>query len=122
MSYKSYHSYSVKRFIANFNFPNPDWEKLPSGFPNLPINGLTKEEKYLLEGIKLAWIATAGGWKTSLKKSARTSFIVLICLISLISLINLALQNQSVLAQPVQAAALQINDVIESTMSAILKR
>ena len=48
----------TKQFIHNFNFTNPNWENLPSGFPNLNEKGLNKEETHLLEAIKLAWVVT----------------------------------------------------------------
>lgn len=47
-----------KQFIKDFNFSNPDWSNLPSGFPNIEIDGLTKEETHLLEAIKIAWLVS----------------------------------------------------------------
>jgi len=47
---------NTKHFIKNFNFPNPSWDNLPSGFPNISEEGLSKEETHLLEAIKMAWL------------------------------------------------------------------
>lgn len=115
-------TYQIKQFIADFNFPNPDWESLPVGFPYIPKEGLTKEEAYLLDGIKLAWTANAGGWKHSALKGARTGLVCLIGLISLIGLIGFITQpGGNELTRTVNAATVQVDDFIQSTMSAILK-
>ena len=129
----SYKSYKIKSFVKTFNFPSPDWENLPVDFPNLPTINLTKEEKCLLDAIKLAWLTeTAEGRKSLGKKVAKTSVFAGICLISLISLIGLIQQtltgSQSLLTRPVNAAtvsaALKTNleEIYESTMSAIFKK
>ena len=55
---KSAQSVSLVRFIRNFNFVNPNWDKLPRGFPYCDLNGLTKEEKCLFDAITTAWIAS----------------------------------------------------------------
>lgn len=47
---------NIKEFIKDYDFTNPTWENLPSGFPNLDQEGLTKEEVHLLEAIKMAWL------------------------------------------------------------------
>ena len=121
----SHKTYSVKRFIADFYFPNPDWEKLPLGFPDIPKTGLTREEGYLLDGIKLAYFATAGGWKKGLTvpKHGQALLIVLIGLISLISFISIITQpGGNEFTRTVNAATVQMDDLVQSTMSAILKR
>ena len=110
-SYMSYKSY-----INNFNFPDPDWEKLPDGFFSLSKKGLTKEEGHLFDAIKLAYFANEGGWK---KSAAR---IGLICLIGLIALISLISTDTEPLARTVSAATLRVDEVIQSTVSAILRR
>ena len=46
----------VKQFIFEFNFPNPDWNSLPDGFPFCNTGTLNKEEKGLYGGIVFAWI------------------------------------------------------------------
>lgn len=49
-------SNQIKEFIKGYNFSNPSWDNLPTGFPNISKAGLTKEEAHLLEAIKLAWL------------------------------------------------------------------
>src|SRR4030042_4635331 len=51
-------NYKLKRFIKGFYFPNPSWDNLPIGFPNCETHGLSKEEKYLFDAIKFAWITS----------------------------------------------------------------
>ncbi|KKQ84310.1 MAG: hypothetical protein UW51_C0009G0002 [Candidatus Amesbacteria bacterium GW2011_GWA1_44_24] len=116
-------SYKLSRFIANFNFANPDWDNLPNGFFYCKKDGLTKQEGHLLDAIVLAWYATQPeGRKFLSKKFTQTSSLLLISLISLIGLIRLISQNHSDFAKPVQAATTTVNQVIQSTMSAILKK
>jgi hypothetical protein len=123
----------MKRFIREFNFPQPDWSSLPAGFPNCDLSGLTKEEKCLLDAIKMAWLTGTKQGKRQLRnRLAKSCSLTLITLITLISLISLILSSpQSHFAKPVNAAtvsaalkqSVQINigDLIESTMSAIRK-
>lgn len=47
---------NLRQFIRSFNFPNPSWDNLPVGFPNISEEGLSKEEAHLLDAIKLAWL------------------------------------------------------------------
>ena len=53
MNHKSKH---IKHFIKSYDFTSPSWDNLPSGFPNISEEGLTKEETHLLDAIKLAWL------------------------------------------------------------------
>lgn len=116
-------TYTTKQFISEFNFAEPDWGSLPPNLPKIPKDGLTREESHLLDAIKLAYFATAGGWKKSAQKGARMGFAFIIGLISLIgSAILVTRSAGEQFAQPVQAATHTVNQVIESTMSAILKR
>ncbi len=117
MTYKTYTTYrKVKIFIKNFYFPNPSWEDLPVGFPNLPKVGLTHEEGLLLDAIKLAYVNEVGR-KTLIRH------ISLICLISLIGLLSLIfLSGQDKFTKPVSAATVKVDEVIQSTMSAILRK
>jgi len=47
---------TIKEFIKNYDFANPAWDNLPSGFPNINEEGLMNEEVHLLEAIKMAWL------------------------------------------------------------------
>jgi hypothetical protein len=49
-------SNNLKHFIKSYDFTNPSWDNLPSGFPNVGEDGLTKEEIHLLDAIKMAWL------------------------------------------------------------------
>jgi len=48
----------LKQYIREFDFGRPDWGGLPEGFPNAGRQGLTKEEKHLLEAIEMAWFVS----------------------------------------------------------------
>jgi hypothetical protein len=125
----------TKQFIAEFNFPNPDWNNLPLGFPNINKSDLNKEERHLLDAIILAWIATQGRGKMyALKKSIKASFVS-IAIIGLLVLGKNYIQSPewkftkqvsaataSATLKNVGTKAYEINSMLESTMSAILKR
>jgi hypothetical protein len=46
----------IINFVKNYNILEPDWSKLPPGFPNCDISELNNEEKIIWEIIVLAWI------------------------------------------------------------------
>lgn len=54
-------SSKVKKFIKNFSFENPNWEKLPEDFPFSDTSLLNKEEQGLYSGIVFAWIVYRAG-------------------------------------------------------------
>ena len=114
----------IKKFIRDFNFPNPNWENLPVGFLDLSKEGLTKEEGHLLDAIKLAWLTTQPeGRKTLYKNTIKSGLFVFISLMGLISLINHTfLSNEIEFSSTVQAATVKIDEVIQSTRSAILRK
>lgn len=122
MSYKSYRSYpsykSHKKFVNSFNFPNPDWGKLPHDFPNLSKKGLTREEGHLLDAIVLAWLTTTPEGKNYLARKLRIGLFGLFGLIGLISLITL----KGNFSKQAKAAGVILDEAIQSTMSAILKK
>ena len=116
----------IKQFINNFNFPDPDWSRLPPNFPNLPKDGLNKEETHLLGAIKLAYSVNEGGRNLLFRKTVKVAVIaVVISLISFISLISL--REPGKIARAVNAATISANlkqnfeGVVESTRSAIFK-
>lgn len=118
----TYKTYNIRKFISEFNFANPSWENLPPGFPVISKKGLTKEEGYLLDAIKFAYFTFEGGWRNSLKKSAKIGLISLIGIISLIGFITLIKPNSERLTKTVNAATIKIDEAIQSTMSAVLKK
>lgn len=124
-------SLKVRRFIAGFNFVEPNWDNLPGGFPNLDKTGLTKEEGHLLNGIKLAWLTSAGRsvfYRTLARRTVLGAAIITIALLgrSIITTTNNS-YAKSVNAATVSAtiknltkvSAEGLEDIIESTRSAI---
>ena len=49
-------SKELKQFVTEFDFPNPDWTDLPTGFPFCDTSCLNKEERGLYSAIISAWI------------------------------------------------------------------
>ncbi len=47
---------NIKHFINNFNFPNPNWNEFPKGFPFCDTSSLNKQESGLYSGIVFAWL------------------------------------------------------------------
>lgn len=115
-------SQTLKRFVNEFNFPNPDWSTLPKGFPNLEKDGLTKQEGHLMDGIKLAWIISGGGRQYFYKTAAKRAAVAVAIVFVLFAGKNLITSNQTytktVNATTVTAA---FEEIIESTRSAIFK-
>ena len=111
----SFRFVSLRAFIREFNFAEPSWENTPEEFPNCDTSGLSVSDRYLFDAIKIAYFVNEGGWK---KSAVRTG---LICLIGLIGLISLISSNAEPLARTVSAASVKADEVIQSTVSAILK-
>jgi len=120
-TYMTYTTYT-KEFIANFNFADPDWTHLPEDFPSVDTTKLTEIEKTLLSGIKIAYFNGEAGRKELTGKVKRTVVFTVMCLISLMGLIRLITLSQGELAKPVIAATETVNEIIESTMSAIIRK
>src|SRR4030042_5407096 len=130
-------SINLKKFIAEFNFPNPDWNNLPYDFPNLSKTGLTREEGYLLDGIKLAWMASESQGKMHLLKNSLKISLSAIALLAILSISrNFVKSPEWQYARQVSAATIsatlkttgissnanELNIFLESTMSGVLKR
>jgi len=117
--YQILNTSELKKFVREFNFPDPNWDSLPPNFPNIPMDDLSVEEKHLFEAIKLAWFANEGGKILFFRKLK----VILLVFISFIGLIGLIFSwSQEMITKPVQAATTQIDNVIQSTMSAILRK
>jgi hypothetical protein len=119
---------SLRTFIKEWNFPDPDWSTLPSDFPNCDTSGLGKEEKHLFGAIKFAWTVSIGRpifYKNLLKQSLFTIGVILILLLGYNSLSN----PESTISKAVNAATTsatmrvypQVQDILESTASALFK-
>ncbi len=121
--YKIQNTKELKQFVSEFNFPDPSWENLPSGFPEVSKKGLNREQSHLLDAIILAWTATNPTGKSQLFAQVRLGFISLFFLIGFISLITLIVMSpQEMIIKPANAAGIKIDQAIESTMSAILRK
>jgi hypothetical protein len=66
----------LKKFINTFNYPEPSWDKLPTGFPNCDTKGLTPYEQGLFSGITLIWYANHGGRPALYKRFAKSLALI----------------------------------------------
>ena len=131
MSYKSYRSYKqslaaeggkISQFIAKFNFPEPRWDNLPVGFPNLSKEGLTIQEGHLLDAIKLAWINSNNlGRKYYLQKTVQNALLVISILVIGTLTIRVLKNLKNSYTMNVYAAREIVSGVVQSTMSAVLR-
>src|SRR3990167_1764645 len=46
---------TLKEFIGNFDFGKPDWSRLPDGFPDCNVDGLSSEEIGRFNAIRSLW-------------------------------------------------------------------
>ena len=119
---KSVKLVSLRTFVREFNFPNPDWNTLPSGFPDLPKTGLSCEEGHLLEAITLAWLTTNKDGRVKLYINTVKSFFLIVIIFIIGTFGIQILKGSGPSVQAVNAATLNINEVVQSTMSAILRK
>jgi hypothetical protein len=112
----------LKNFINTFNFPKAKFSRLPEGFPYCNLERLTDSEKLVYGGIVIAWYNTREGQSYLLRKFAKPAGTALVLFIGLASLINLILAQPEGLTGTVSAATQAADEVIQSTMSAILRR
>ena len=113
----------TKKFIKEFDFPNPNWNQLPPGFPSLSKAELTKQEKHLLDGIKLAWLITDEGKGYLYKSFAQKTLIGVTAIILIVLVTNLLTKSVS-LTNNVQAKTVVETEekVVEATISAVFRR
>jgi uncharacterized membrane protein len=124
--------FKLKKFIKEFNFPDPNWSSLPEGFPYLNKKGLTTEEGHLLDAVELAWLTTGTGRSILYKKIARVSLATIAVIIIGIFAKTVLKNPESKYLKSAKAATISatlkhngvniIEDVVESTMSAIHKK
>jgi hypothetical protein len=120
---------SVRSFIKNWNFPDPDWSTLPPDFPNCDTSGLGKEEKHLFSAIIFAWTVSVGRpvfYKKLLKQSMLTVGAILILLLGYNSLSNpestfSKAVNAATISATMRVSPIQVHDILESTASALFK-
>ena len=122
-------NYQIKKFIRDWDFPHPDWNKLPKDFPNCETEGLNKEEKHLFGAIKLAWMTSMG--KGELYKNlARRSLLAFGVSLILVTGYSFFAYPESSFSKAVNAATIsatfkhgqiQVQDILESTASALFK-
>ena len=126
MNNKRNKTYKLTEAIHSFNFTNPQWEQLPVGFPNCDTSELpTREEKYLFNAIKTAWVISGGGrsyfYKTVFKHTAVgiTAIALMIFLGKVLVASPEKKVTRSVSAKTVTRA---VEDFVEATMSAVFKK
>jgi hypothetical protein len=104
--------------ISKFNFTN--WQVAQEIVESSSARELTKEEKHLLSAIKLAYFACEDGREIIVKKAAKTG-AVFVLVISLITLISLTSQRGVTKTAEAKTFGERVNQIVESTMSAVLK-
>lgn len=110
-----------KHLIKHFNFVDPNWAGISSDILKLSKKGLSKKDGHLLDGIKLAWLASIGR-DYLYKKAARGVFVSVVIII--LTIIGYGLVSQrglhvnNVSAKTVTSA---VGGIVEATMSAIFK-
>lgn len=130
----------LKKFINNFNYPEPHWEKLPEGFPYCDTRGLNPHEEGLFSGIVLIWYANHGGRPILLKSFSQSLVLILAMVISGMMVKNILTSDMFERTLSVNAATISgtlrtlnvANDnnshsvspsyVLESTVSGLLKK
>jgi hypothetical protein len=114
---------TLKNSINSWDFSNPDWNKLPTDFPNCDTSGLiTKQEGHLFDGIKLAWLASEGR-NYLIKRTVRHTAIVTAIIFVLLTGKNIITQN-STNTNTVSAKTVSqtVGDFVEATMSAVFRK
>ena len=114
---------SIKKFIKEFSFPEPDWTSLPEGFPKLNKTGLTRQEGHLLDGIKLAWVVSDGR-DYFIKTVARRAFVGAAIIILVLLGKTIVSSPDKNLTRSVSAKTVgqTFGDFVEATMSAVFKK
>jgi|SRR3989344_9452361 len=127
---------NLKSYINEFNFAEPDWSLLPSDFPYCNAEKLTTQEQLLFSGIKLAWYGTQrkGIHKLYLQSAylAGLSLVVISFLFFAKTFlsspgwqytkeVSAATISATLRTSRVHTQAENLNEIIESTMSGILK-
>jgi len=126
MNHLNSHDYlleTLKKSINSWDFSNPNWNKLPPGFPDCNLNGLTtKQERHLFDGIKLAWLASEGRnylIKGIVRQTAVITAIILIIILGK----TLTSSPDKYLTRSVSAKTVgqTFGDLVEATMSAVFR-
>lgn len=130
--YQILNTNKVKDFVNNFCFPDPKWDNLPFGFPDVPVKGLTRQEEHLLSGIKLAWMATQSKGKKHLYVNTIKAGIISSVILAMITLAGDFVKSpewqytKEVSAATASATLKEVggraDEMIQSTMSAILRK
>ena len=112
----------VKGFVKEFDFPNPDWSSLPDGFPNLSKEGLTKQERHLLDGIKLTWVVSEGR-ETLYKTTAKRAFVGVVIVALVLLGGSFLVRPETSITKSVSAKTVSqtVEEFVEATMSAVFR-
>lgn len=113
----------TKHFINNFDFSDAWLEKLPADFNEISKIGLTRQEWHIMDAIKIAWMVSSKEGKRDLASSvAKVLTFVVILVFGLSGLVSIAGNSGFEFTQTAQAAGVQIDEIIQSTVSAMLKK
>lgn len=132
---QSARSVTLGALLRDFNFSEPDWNRLPPEFPYCDTTELSRIEKHYLSGIKLAWTATTEkGKQTFYKRVGYISMLILAVMSTGTIILNIFKSPGFAYASQISAATVSAtfrttsvnagkatNEIIESTQSAIFK-
>lgn len=110
--------------VRSWNFDDPDWNKLPSGFPDCDTSGLTsKQDKHLYEAIKTAWIVEGRG-QVYLYKTYAKRVLVAVAAIFILATGSYLITNGQEYANTANAKTVgqKVEGAVQATMSAVFRR
>lgn len=122
----------LKQFIHSFNFPDPSWDNVPSNFPSVSKQDLSKAEKGMLTAIMLAWYIERGRnivYKRFIKLGFTITFLIITGLyLKFVTSTPAFIVVKEISAATVSAGIKKLTvqrsdnfgEILESTMSATL--
>ncbi len=111
-----------KRLIKHFNFVDPNWVGISSNILKLSKKDLSKEEGYLLDGIKLAWLASVG--RDYLYKKTASGILATVAIIILTLMgygLITQLDNSFVKSVDAKTVTTAVEELVQATMSAVFQ-
>jgi hypothetical protein len=113
----------AKSFVKSFDFNRPRWDKMPEGFIKQRPEGLTLEENHLYDAITLAWLTTTAEGKAYFyqKLGKRLAAMLIIAAASLALVAGIPAKQRFEVKAAKERAVNSVQEIIESTVSGILK-
>jgi hypothetical protein len=112
-----------KNYLNNFRFEEWEFENIPSTMLAEKQWSLSKEEESVLRGIKIALsFKKLNQKKDDIYLAGRVAGFSFVLFIGLIGLISMVLNVPGEFAKTVSAASAKADEIVQSTMSAILRR